>query len=279
VTWANLRRRPGPALAALSAPPILFALGGLACSGTLPPLRGEIQVGAESYAVVAAGANAGSADLYAVRASGGSVIPITFSSVGEMRPVLSPDGRRLAFLRGRLVGDSVPGSVWIMDLLTGGEREVRLPKQAGPPSRAGWSRDGAELTVAAGTALYRSRLADSPSHDAVPVPPAEHARADSTLAVLLGSPVFARVVPCAEPDALCVATDSGTGPLAEHAHDATRWGRDSVAFLTDDRIEVRPLGPGKARAIEWSEGPGKALALTAYVPEGRNDGRTDGPGD
>jgi hypothetical protein len=130
-----------------------FPLLCLACNGTLPPLRGQIEVGTESYAVVAAGADAASGDLYAVRAAGGPVVPITFSTVGEMRPALSPDGRRLAFFRGRLVGDSVPGSVWIMDLLTGGEREVRLPKQAGTPSGLGWSRDGAALTVAAGPAL------------------------------------------------------------------------------------------------------------------------------
>jgi hypothetical protein len=154
-----------------------------------------------------------------------------------------------------------------------------LPKQAGAPSRVGWSRGGAELTVAAGTSLYRSRLADNPSHEALPVPPAERAGADSTLAVLLGDPVFARAVPCAEPDALCVATDSGTGPLAEHAHDATRWGSDSVAFLTNGLIEVRPLGPGKARRIEWSGLPGKALQMTAYVAEERKDGTADGPAD
>jgi dipeptidyl aminopeptidase/acylaminoacyl peptidase len=271
VTGARPRGRP---IAALTAPiaPFLLAIVGPACNGTLPPLRGEIEVGAEPYAVVAAGADAASGDLYVVRASGGPVIPITFSSVGEMRPVLSPDGRRVAFLRGRLVGDSTPGSVWIMDLLTGGEREVRLPRQAGTPSRVGWSRDGAELTVAAGAALYRARLADKPSHPAAPVPPAERAGAESTLAVLLGDPVFARVVPCAQADALCVATDSGTGPLAEQAHDASRWGTDSVAFLTGDGIEVRPLGAGKPRKIEMSGVPGRVLGLTAYSAEG---GRAD----
>ncbi|HKT60075.1 MAG TPA: hypothetical protein VJQ46_08495, partial [Gemmatimonadales bacterium] len=249
-------RGPGAAPlaeAALAATPALAGLAALAlvsCSGTLPPLRGQIEVGAESYAIVAAGADAASGDLYAVRASGGPLIPITFSSIGEMRPALSPDGRRVAFLRGRAVGDSTPGSVWIMDLLTGGEREVRLPKQAGTPGRVGWSRDGATVTIAAGTELYRASLADGSSR-AAPVPPAERAAAESSLSVLLGDPVFARVVPCAEPDALCVATDSGApGPLAEHAHDATRWGSDSVAFLTGGVIEVRPLGPGIARKIQ-----------------------------
>lgn len=247
----------------------LIALAGLACSGTLPPLRGQIEVGRESYAIVAAGGDAAGGDLFAVRADGGAVIPITFSTVGEMRPTLSPDGRWLAFLRGRAVADSTPGSVWVMDLLTGGEREVRLPKQAGPPGRLGWSADGARLTVAAGQGLYRARPADRSSREAEPVPPAQRGSAESTLAVLLGDPVFARVVPCAEPGALCVATDSGApGPLAEHARAATRWGGDSVAFLTGSVIEVRPLGPGLARKIEWSGVPGRARELTGYVAEG-----------
>lgn len=266
MTGVGPRGRRVSALGPIASPGLL-ALICLACSGTLPPLRGKIEVGAESYAVVAAGADAASGDLYAVPAAGGPVVPITFSSVGEMRPALSPDGRRLAFLRGRLVGDSTPGSVWIMDLLTGGEREVRLPRQAATPSRLGWSRDGAELTVAAGTALYRGRLADKSSQPAEPVPPAERAAAESTLAVLLGDPVFARVVPCAQPGALCVATDSGTGPLAERARSAARWGTDSVAFLTGGVVEVRPLGPGTARKIEWSGVPGRARELTAYVAE------------
>ena len=268
MTRERLRGRGVPALVVVVAA-VLFPLICMACSGTLPPLRGQIEVGNESYAVVAAGADAASGDLYAVRADGGPLVPITFSSVGETRPALSPDGRRLAFLRGRLVGDSTPGSVWIMDLQTGGEREVRLPREAGTPSRVGWSRAGAALTVAAGTMLYRARLADKPSQAAEALPPTERAEAESTLAVLLGDPVFARVVPCGEPDALCVATDSATGPLAEHAHAATRWGSDSVAFLTRGVIEVRPLGPGLSRKIEWSGVPGKALELTAYVAEGR----------
>jgi hypothetical protein len=221
-------------------------------------------VGREAYAIVVAGSAAtGGGDLYAVRADGGPVIPITFSSVGEMRPALSPDGVRVAFLRGRAVGDSTPGSVWVMNLQTGGEREVDLPRAAGAPSRVGWSRDGASLTVAAGTALYRTGSPDA--SDAEPVRAGDRAQAESSLAVLLGDPVFARVTACAEPGALCVVGDTGApGLLAEHARDAARWGPDSVAFLVGNEIEVRPLGPGRARRIVWSEVPGRARELTAF---------------
>ena len=267
-----IRARPLEAAAvAASATIALAALAVAACSGTLPPLRGQIEVGAEGYAIVVAGDGPGGGDLYAVRAYDGPVVPITFSRVGEMRPALSPDGRRVAFLRGRAVADSVPGSVWVMDLLTGGEREVELPKNAGTPRQVGWSRDGAALTVAAGAGLYRAKPAIG-SLEAVSVPPADRPAAESTLAVLLGEPVFARVVPCPEPGALCVASDTGPpGLLAEHARDATRWGPDSVAFLTGSAIEVRPLGPGLARRIEWSELPGRARELTGFA--GRAVGR------
>jgi len=259
-------RARSPESAAVAA---LAVLALTACSGTLPPLRGQIQVGAEGYAIVVAGDGPGGGDLYAVRAYGGPVVPITFSSVGEMRPALSPDGRRVAFLRGRAVADSTPGSVWVMDLLTGGEREVELPRNAGTPRQVGWSRDGAGLTVAAGAGLYRAKPATG-SLKAEPVPAAAEPAAESTLAVLLGEPVFARVVPCTEPGALCVASDTGSpGLLAEHARDATRWGADSVAFLTGSAIEVRPLGPGLARKIEWSGLPGRARELTGFTPGGR----------
>jgi hypothetical protein len=259
VTGATDLVRAGAALGTL-------ALAG--CSGTLPPLRGQIEVGREAYAIVVAGA-AGGGDLYAVRATGGPVIPITFSSVGEMRPSLSPDGLRVAFLRGRAVADTTPGSVWVMSLLTGDEREVELPRGAGAPGRVGWSRDGAALTVAAGSSLYRAAPAAG-AYDAEPVPAAGRAAAESSLAVLLGDPVFARVTPCAEAGALCVTGDTGApGLLAEDARDAARWGPDSVAFLTGSRLEVRPLGPGLARRIEWSELPGPARELTAFAPVGR----------
>jgi hypothetical protein len=237
------------------------------CGGTLPPLRGQIEVGRDGYAVFVAGAPAGG-DLYAVRAEGGPVIPITFSTVGEMRPALSPDGVRLAFLRGRVVGDTTPGSVWVINLDTGGEHEVELPGGAGSPARVGWAADGRTLVIATGRGLYRAGL--PPGGGPIePVPSAGRARAESALAVLIGDPVFARVEPCAERGALCVVGDTGApGLLAEGAHDPARWGADSVAFVVGSSIEVRPLGPGRARRITWSGAPGPARELTAFAGRG-----------
>jgi hypothetical protein len=252
---------------------VLGLVGLAACGGTLPPLRGQIEVGREAYAIVAAGSDATSGDLYAVRADGGPVIPITFSSVGEMRPALARDGRRLAFLRGQTVADSTPGSVWVMDLLTGGEHEVSLPRGAGVPRQVGWSPDGRSLAVATTGGVFRAGPADASK--AVPVSASDRAIADSSLSVLLGDPVFARAIPCADPESLCVVGDTGSpGPLAEHARAPARWGPDSVAFLVGNSIEVRPLGAGRARRIGWSGLPGRATALTVFAEPVERDGES-----
>jgi hypothetical protein len=186
-----------------------------------------------------------------------------------MRPALSPDGVRLAFLRGRLVGDTTPGSVWVMNLATGGEHEIGLPRGAGVPARVGWTRDGRWVVIAAGRARYRAGVPPD-GEPARPVGADARAAADSALAVLLGDPVFARVVPCTTPDALCVAGDTGApGLLARGARDAARWGSDSVAFFVAEGIEIRPLGAGRARRIEWSGVRGPARELTAFGGDGR----------
>ena len=84
-------------------------------------------------------------DLYALEADGGNAIPITFSVVGEMRPSLSPAGGQVAFLRGGTLTDSLPSSVWVLNLVNGAERQVKLPLQAGRPEQVGWTRDGASV--------------------------------------------------------------------------------------------------------------------------------------
>lgn len=203
-------------------------------------------------------------DLYAVAALGGEVTPLTYSNVGEMRPALSPDGGAVAFLRGGSLRDSMPASVWVMNLINGGERRIELPKDAGAPSRVAWSGDGRSLVMETAGGLYRATAppTDTPARA---VPPEGRAQAESSLAVLLGSPAFARVVPCAEPEDLCVAGDSG-GPalLAPGAAHAARWGPDSVAYLSGGRLLVRPLGPGRARRVEWSRAPKAPRQITVF---------------
>ncbi len=100
-----------------------------ACDPTLPPLRGQMEIGRDPYAVFVGGAGPNS-DLYAVRPDGGPPVRITFTNIAELAPALSPDGGGLAFLRGTSLRDSTPASVWVMNLLSGGERELVLPKGA-----------------------------------------------------------------------------------------------------------------------------------------------------
>jgi hypothetical protein len=219
-----------------------------ACEGTLPPLRKLVEVGKDPV-VLFVGGDSGEGDLFAVLPTGGEVTQVTFSPVTESRPSLSSDGRAVAFLR-----DS---TVWVLSLVGGSERRVRLPKGAGIPERIGWAPDGGSLVVATVSGLYR--WVPAPKKGAAdPIPAAERVAAESSLAVLLGSPAFTRVVPCERPTDLCVVGDTGASSLlAANAHDAVRWGSDSVGYFVGDELRVRPLGPGRERTLELRNPPAR----------------------
>jgi hypothetical protein len=221
-------------------------------------------VGTDPFVVLVGGSSRAGGDLYAVPGTGGAAIPVTFTAVGEMRPALAPDGGAVAFLRGGSLRDSTPASVWVMNLLSGAEREIELPRGAGLPARVGWSPNGGELVVEAGGRLYRSPAPPAGS-EARPVPAAARAQAESALGVLLGRPAFARVVRCAEPADLCVQADTGApGLLARDATGAARYGDDSVLVLIGRELLVRPLGPGHARRIDWAGLPAAPREPTAF---------------
>jgi hypothetical protein len=234
-----------------------------ACDPTLPPLRGQMEIGSDAYAVFVGGIGVNS-DLYAIRADGGQPVRITFTNVAELRPALSPDGGALAFLRGTSLRDSTPASVWVMNLLSGSERELSLPKGAGRPVQVGWERAGTSLILEAERGLYRVNAPPLPPTPAA-VPAHEENQAESTLAVLLGEPVFASVIPCPGITAdLCVSGDGGSGLLARGAHDPARWGDDSVAFFVGDDLEVRPLAKGRPRRRAWNHAPERPRQLTFF---------------
>ena len=107
-----------------------------------------MEIGSDPYAVFVGGRGPNS-DLYAIRPDGGQPVAITFTNVAELRPALSPDGGALAFLRGTSLRDSTPATVWVMNLLSGSERELVLPKGAGRPLRVGWEPGGGSVIVAA----------------------------------------------------------------------------------------------------------------------------------
>jgi hypothetical protein len=233
-----------------------------ACTG-LSPLRGRAVVGRDAYVIFVGDGPAGEPDLYGVRADGGPVFQITYTSVLEAAPALSPDGGMVAFLRARTTHDSVPAAVWVLNLLTGAERELPLPAGAAHPERVGWSADGASIYVRAGSARYA--LGAPPAAAAAhALAGAARAAADSGLSVLLGDPPFGRAVQCGP--ALCVQADTGApSPFAENAHDAVQWGADSVAFLSGGDLVVRPLGPGRERRVEWSGVPARPREVTAFL--------------
>ena len=237
-----------------------------ACSGSLPPLRGQVEVGRDAYAVFVAGGARAGGDLYAVRAEGGAALPITFTNVGEMRPRLSPDGTEIVFLRGRSLTDSTPATIWVMNLLNGAERELTLPKGAGLPTTAAWMDKGRAVVVSTGVGAHLYRF-DAPSTPSAPhlVTATDRPAAESSLAVILGSPAFARVVPCPERGALCIQPDTGAPALlARGARDALPWGTDSVAYFIGNDVEIRPLGAGRIRRLPM-DSPPRPRQMTAFT--------------
>jgi hypothetical protein len=242
---------------------LLFTLFSVLACGTLPPLRGKIDVGHEPYAVFVGGSGL-NGDLYAVRADGGPAYQITYTTVAELRPALSPDGAEVAFFRGQSLRDSTPSTLWVLNLLNGADRELRLPKDAGFLERVGWSSDGSALLVRTSKDFYRVE-APPAKPNSRSVPPEERAAAESSLAVLLGDPVFARVVPCSQAEDLCVIPRNGRpGILAQAASDPVRWGNDSVAFFTGELLQIRPLAKGRPRLLRWSEVPARPRQVTYF---------------
>lgn len=236
------------------------------CDATLPPLRGEMEVGRDPYAVFVGGEKL-SADLYAVSPDGGPPVQITFTNIAELKPALAPDGVGLAFLRSQSLTDASPATVWVMNLRRGSERELPLPGDAGPPRRVGWEFGSGNLIVETAKGLYRFNAAPA-APDPVLVPGDERAMAESSLAVLLGDPVFTRVVPCKTPRDLCLVGRTGKqGLLAQSVRDAVRWGSDSVGFFVGDRLQIRPLARGRPRLLLMTNAPERPRDMTFFPGE------------
>lgn len=239
----------------------------LLASCSLPPLRGRVEIGKDPYGVFVA-AGSGGADLYAFHGQTGEVIALTFSPVREFGPTLSPDGSVVAFLRVPASLDSTAHrpTVWVMNLLSGRERELAFPRGTDEVAeRAGWSADGRGLYVETDRAVWQ--FAMPPGAEGVPVRAADRARSDSALQILLGSPMFARAEACAaDLSALCaIGADGVEQPLAPVARNPARWGSDSVAYVREGAIHVRPLGGGASRAVELRP-PRAVLGEISFFP-------------
>jgi hypothetical protein len=225
------------------------------------PLMNQIEVGEEPFVVVVGEGADGRADLFAVSAGGGTMRQLTFTTLLERGPQLTPEGAILAFLRMRDSLATTPREVVVMNLLNGSERRLALPAEAGQPQALGWSDDQATLYVQTDRGVW-----------AIAAPPAEplarevtpgDAAADTALTRWLGSPRFARVIRC--PVGVCVQTLRGdTTQLSASGRHPFRWGTDSVAWFDGERLMVRSLGPGLPRRVEWTSAP-KGVRDGAYA--------------
>ena len=239
--------------------------GAASCRVSLSPLQNHVAVGQENYVIFEADGEgeAGQGDLYAVLGAGGTVFPLTYTRVAESHPVLSPDGVMVAFLRSRQAGDSTDARVVVMNLLNGAERVVWRADQGRMPYRLGWHPRDPELFIATTGGVLRATVPPAP----LAVVPAEDAAlADSALAVMIGSPPFARVGQCAGGVELCVVTPAGDEQvLLAGARDAFRWGPDSVAYVVGASLNIRPLAGGHDRVLRWTKPPRDPRHPTVFV--------------
>lgn len=211
----------------------------------MSPVQNRMAPGEEPMAVFVATGEAGTGDLYALRADGSPNIPITYTRVREMAPALSPSGTDLAFIREGVRDDPASRQVVVMNLLNGNERQ--FPTDT-PPDAVAWSADGAQLYIRAGGATW---AADAPPADLSvrQLGASEAVRADSAFLVLVGTPAFAQVMDCPE-GGVCVLDAGGErSVLAEDGRGPVRWGSDSVGYFEGNAFLVRPLGPGRAREL------------------------------
>lgn len=241
----------------------MFLLALVACSG-LPPLRHKFEVGRDAYVVLVADAPDGRGDLWAMSPDGTDIVQLTFSLPAEWSPRLSPSGDVIAFLRSREQADTARTRIWLLNLLNGSEREVRLPDSSGAPMALGWTESGRALVVRTTRTIFR---VNAPPH---PPAPAEMARAEAgaaeqALSVRVGSPAFARVAPCEGTGSLCAYPDSGPpDTIAAGATNPVRWGDDSLGYELGGELVVRPVGPGRERTVRWRQSLVNPRDLTVF---------------
>jgi len=219
----------------------------------MSPLSNRLQIGEEAFVVVVADGEGGRGDLFALPASGGAPLQVTFSRVDESHPALTADGSVIAFIRAGQRPGTQPVVV-LMNLLNGAERRIELPEGAAP-ERVAWSSDQTRLFIGTSNGFYGA--------DAPPLPPglkpvgaSDSAAADSALAVVLGDPPFARAGACRSGRGLCAESDSGESVIDSAGADPVRWGPDSVGYVINNELQILPLGGGHLREVR----PSRALA-------------------
>ncbi len=233
---------------------LLASLALAACRGTMSPLSNRLKIGEESFVIFVARGEGDLGDLYALPASGGVPLQVTFTRVEESAPAITGDGSVLAFIRASQRSETPP-TVVFMNLLNGAERRVELPSGA-IPVRLGWSADQTKLYIRAAVMEW------SWQEFVVPAPPQsgfvtrvatdEKPAADSALSVVLGTPAFALAGSCLSAPGICAQSDSGESMIDSAGKDPARWGPDTVAFVARGEIQLLPLGGGHLRDVRPS---------------------------
>lgn len=243
---------------------------------TVTPLTNRIEVGEEPF-VIAVGEGAdGATDLYAASAGGGRFHRLTFNRRRESHPELAPSGTLVLFLAGRPEVDDAP-SVVVLSLISNAERVLALPSGALPPERAGWDGDSVVVIRTRDGRAYALAAPPAPSRGALLEGPAR-ARAESSLAVLVGDPPFAAAEPCGAGLCIRLAPDS-IALLEPRASGAVRWGADSVGYFGSAGFVVRPLGGGRERRPGWTPAPRGLREVTYHSGTGQATTDTGGDGE
>jgi hypothetical protein len=246
---------------------LLFALLATSgCQDTFYPLKNRITPGTDAFVVLVGDGQAGAGELWAGHGGGGNLFQVTYTLADEDLPALTPSGGVLAFLRAPTAADSTARRIWFMNLVTGAERELDALPDSSIPTRLAFNDTGDTLYARTPTGIWS--IAAPP----VVSPPrrlaaSDSIRADSSLAVFLGEPKFARVGACTSTaGALCAFPPSGEVMWQEGGTDPVRWGSDSVGYLVGDRMIVRSGGGGRSREVRWTRVPPRLRRPTFAPP-------------
>jgi Tol biopolymer transport system component len=175
-------------------------------------------------------------------AEGGTSSPLPFEPGPYRVPAVSPDGRRIALVR----GESGNQQIWVSDL--SGDKPVRISYESGEYSTPTWTRDGGRLLYSAGG-------------DSIYIAPSDGShRATFLLKVADGTP---RVIGLTPDEKLLLYT-TGRGVIGRC------WFAPFQGGLRDSRVEAaRPCGPATMGGTDLSP-DGKWLAYTS-VESGKSE--------
>lgn len=223
-----------------------------ACS--FSPLAHRISVGQDPFFVIVGEGIDHHTDLFAVPADGGAAAQFTFTPLTESDPQLTPNGDVVAFLRSNDAMPTTPRRVVLMNLLSGGELPINVPDSAGQPTALAWNDDASLLYIRTTSGLWRTGARPG-ANSVTRVAATDTARTDTLFAVWLGSPRFARAIPCTGGGVCIIGARGDTAAIAPDGHDPVRVGSDSVAWIEHGALKVRSLGPGVGRKVTWTRGP------------------------